>query len=282
MARVDQGNTLAAVVLQPGAKFQEDGYGLSTGTCVFKADRTASVGGTINRGSACPVGAYSYCKAHRFSVTFDALGVATYTVDYVGMNPSGFAVYTNPQITATQGLTSENVTSHPNFFELATTLGFTGTAIAGVGPSPGTKATPNYQPVTSGEGRTEYVGNNGATFEKKTGGKFLGFKVPNNSDFYGKSNYLAAQTSFTGHFYTTSSTVPRNYVDAVGKTSADGTFVSGFDLLPAYMGTSFTYDSKRQLLLSQVSVEDFGSLYKVNYEIRFNRDGYNASTYAPA
>jgi hypothetical protein len=48
------------------------------------------------------------------------------------------------------------------------------------------------------------------------------------------------------------------------------------------MGTSFTYDSKRQLLLSQVSVEDFGSLYKVNYEIRFNRDGYNASTYAPA
>lgn len=282
MARVDQGNNLVAVILQPGAKFQEDGYGLTTGTCVFKAAQTASVGSTINRGSTCPVPAYSYCKAHRFSVTFDTLGIATYTVDYVGMNPTAFPVYTNPQITATQGLTSENVTSHPNFFELAGTLGFTGTPIAGVGPSPGTKASPNYQPVTSGEGRTEYVGNNGATFEKKTGGKFLGFKVPNNSDFYGKSNYLAAQTSFTGHFYTTSSTVPRNYVNAVGKTSNDGTFVSGLDLLPAYMGSSFAYDSKNQLLLSQVSVEDFGSLYKVNYEIRFNRDGYNASVYAPA
>lgn len=282
MARVDTGNNLAGVILQPGAKFQEDGYGLTTGTCVFKCAQTASIGGTINRGSACPVAAYSYCKAHRFSVSLDALGVATYTVDYVGINPALGGVYTNPQITATQGLTSENITTHPNFFELAGSLGFSGTAIAGVGPSPGTKLNPNYQATSGGEGRTEYVGNNGATFEKKTGGKFLGFKKPNDSDFYGKSNYLAAQTSFAGHFYTTSSTVPRSYVNAVGKTSEDGTFVSGFDLLPAYMGSSFVYDSKRQLLLSQVNVEDFGSLYKVNYEIRYNRDGYNASVYAQA
>lgn len=280
MARIDTGDTLAGVILQPGAKFQEDGYGLTTGTCVFKAAQTASVGGTINRGSACPIAAYSYCKAHRFSVTLDALGIATYTVDYVGI--AGGQVYTNPQITATQGLTSENVTTHPNFFVLASSLGFTGAPIAGVGPSPGTIDDPNYQPVTDGSGRTEYTGNNGATFEKKTGGKFLGFKVPSADDFYGKSNYLAAQTSFAGHFYTTSSTVPRNYVDAVGKTSADGTFVSGFDLLPAYMGSAFVYDSKRQLLLSQVNVEDFGSLYKVNYEIRYNRDGYNKAVYAEA
>jgi len=280
MARKDTGDNLSGVILQPGAKFQEDGYGLTTGTCVFKCARTASIGGTINRGSDCPVPAYSYCKAHRFSVTFDALGIAVYTVEYVGIDNG--QVYTNPQITATQGLTSENVTTHPNFFELATSLGFTGAPIAGVGPSPGSIATPNYQPTTDGSGRTEYVGNNGATFEKKTGGKFLGFKVPSAKDFYGKSNYLAAQTSFSGHFYTTSSTVPRSYVDAVGKTSSDGTFVSGFDLLPAYMGSSFTYDSKRQLLLSQVNVEDFGSLYKVNYEIRFNRDGYIKTVYAQA
>lgn len=282
MARVDTGDNLSGAILQPGAKFQEDGYKLVTGTCVFKAAQTASVGEIINRGSACPIARYNYCKAHRFSVTLDALGVATYTVDYVGIDPAGGGVYSNPQITATQGLTSENVTTHPNFFVLASGLGFSGAPIAGVGPSPGTIATPNYQPTTDGSGRTEYTGNNGATFEKKTGGKFLGFKVPSAADFYGKSNYLAAQTSFSGHFYTTSSTVPRNYVDAVGKTSSDGTFVSGFDLLPAYMGSAFVYDSKRQLLLSQVNVEDFGSLYKVNYEIRFNRDGYNKAVYAEA
>jgi hypothetical protein len=46
------------------------------------------------------------------------------------------------------------------------------------------------------------------------------------------------------------------------------------------MGTSFTISGKNQLLLAQVSFEDFGLLYKVQYELRFNRDGYVASVYA--
>jgi hypothetical protein len=48
------------------------------------------------------------------------------------------------------------------------------------------------------------------------------------------------------------------------------------------MGTGFTYDSKNQLLLSQVNVEDYGLLYKVNYEIRYNRNGYAKAVYADA
>ena len=48
------------------------------------------------------------------------------------------------------------------------------------------------------------------------------------------------------------------------------------------MGTTFTVSGKNQLLLAQVNTEDFGSLFKVNYEIRYNREGYNASVYAPA
>ena len=68
--------------------------------------------------------------------------------------------------------------------------------------------------------------------------------------------------------------------NAVGKTSGTGTFASQ-QLVPAYMGTAFTISSKNQLLLAQVSFEDFGLLYKVQYELRFNREGYNASVYAP-
>jgi hypothetical protein len=280
MARVDQGNTLAAVVLQPGAKFQEDGYGLTTGTCVFKADRTASVGSTINRGSACPVGAYSYCKAHRFSVTFDALGVATYTVDYVGIDPAGGSVSTEPQITGSQGLTSEHITTHPNWAELYGAGGFTGTPIAGVGTG-GTIDVPKYAAV-SGTNPPEYEGNNGATFEAETGRKFLGFKKAKFKDFYGKTNYLAPQCSISGVFYTTSQTMVNNHRNAVGKTSGNGTFVSSKQLVPDYMGSTFTIGGKNQLLLAQVSFEDFGLLYKVQYELRFNREGYNASVYAPA
>ena len=50
------------------------------------------------------------------------------------------------------------------------------------------------------------------------------------------------------------------------------------------MGTSFVTGtgSRNQLLLAQVNVEDFGLLYKVNYEIRYNRDGYVAAVYPAA
>jgi hypothetical protein len=46
------------------------------------------------------------------------------------------------------------------------------------------------------------------------------------------------------------------------------------------MGSSFTVSGKNQLLLAQVNAEDYGSLYKVQYEIRYNREGYVASVYA--
>jgi hypothetical protein len=275
MARVSQGNNLSSVVLQPGSKFMEDGYGLVTGTCTFKADQTASVGSTINRGSSCPVSAYSYLKAHKFQVSLDALGVATYTVDYVGVDPAKGGVSTDPQITGSQGLTSEHITTHPNFFETAS--GFSGSPIAGVGT--GSLATPAYTAVPGANNQTEYQGNNGATFEAATGRKFLGFKKSEFKDFYGKTNYLAPQCSLSGVFYTTNSSLVNNHRNAVGKTSGNGTFASK-SLVPDYMGTSFTISGKNQLLLAQVSFEDFGLLYKVQYELRFNREGYVAAVYA--
>ena len=67
----------------------------------------------------------------------------------------------------------------------------------------------------------------------------------------------------------------------VGKTSGSNQFNS-IALLPSYAGATFLNGTLHQLLLAQVNCEDFGSLYKVNYEVRYNRDGYNASVYAPA
>ena len=255
-----------------------DGYGLVTGTCTFKADKTASIGSIINRGSACPISGYDFLKAHKYQYSLDALGVATYTVDYVGVDPGVGGASTEPQITGSQGLTSENITTHPNFFETASALGFSGSPIAGVGT--GSLATPAY-PAVAGTNPAEYQGNNGATFELATGRKFLGFKKPEFKDFYGKSNYLSPQCSISGVFYTINSTLVNNHRNAVGKTSGNGTFASK-SLVPDYMGTSFTISGKNQLLLAQVSFEDFGNLYKVQYELRFNREGYVASVYAAA
>lgn len=281
MARISQGNALTTALQQPGAKFQNDGYGLITGTITFKEDQGGS-SSFLARGSACPISGYSFCTLHKASAQFDTLGLQTYVCDYVGISVAGGAVsssLTNPQITGSQGLTTEHITAHPNFFELYTAGGFSGDPIAGVGT--GTIDAPAYTPA----GSNEFTGKNGSTFEKATGGKFLGFKVAKYKGLYGKTSYLAPQTSFSGHFYTTSTSNVTGMRDRVGKTSGTNTFNS-IKVIPDYVGTTFTVgtspDTKNQLLLAQVSFEDFGNLYKVSYEVRYNRDGYEKSVYANA
>ena len=277
MARISQGNALTSPLQQPGGKFADDGYGLITATVVWKSDQSASLGSVVNRGSTCPLAGASFCDAHKYSITYDNLGIATIIVDYVGIDPAvNSGARTNAQITTSQGLTTENITAHPNFFELAT--GFTGTPIAGVGT--GTISAPVYATKTDVT-PTEYEGNNGSRFAAANGNKFLGFKVAQYKTLYGKTNYLAPQTSFGGHFYTTTEATVQGMIARVGKTSGTNQFNS-IALLPSYAGTTFTVGGLNQLLLAQVNCEDFGSLYKVNYEVRFNRDGYNASVYAPA
>jgi hypothetical protein len=265
MARIDQGNALSTAMLQPGAKFQSDGYGLVTGTLVYKEDQSGS-SAFLARGQACPIAAFSFCKVHKANTSVDALGLATYTVDYVGIGSGGISSsLTKPQVGVSQGLTSEHISTHTNFFTASTGI---------AGPAPFTASTI----VT-----TEFKGLNGAHFEKATGGKFLGFKDPAAPLYYGKTNYLAPQTSFSGFFYTSTDGTPKALVELVGKTSGNGQFNS-IAMLPSYMGTSFVSGtgSRNQLLLAQVNVEDFGSLYKVNYEIRYNRDGYVAAVYPAA
>lgn len=275
MARIDQGNALSTAMLQPGAKFNTDGFGLVTGTLIFKEDTTGS-SPFLARGSACPISGFSFCKLHKAATSVDALGLSTYTVDYVGISSADgvSSSLTKTQITGSQGLTSENITAHPNFFELAS--GFSGSPIAGVGT--GTISAPVYA-TKSVTGGIEYEGNNGSRFQEQVGNKFLGFKVPANKGFYGKTNYLAPQTSFAGHFYTTDTSNVTGMRDRVGKTSGTNTF-NGIKAVPDYVGTTFVNGSKHQLLLAQVSFEDYASLYKVSFEVRFNREGYESAVYA--
>ena len=278
MARVDTGNNLATPLQQPGAKVAADGYGLLTVTATFKVDQSYDFDVLGGRYVACPIPQFAQCDAHKYNASFDSLGVATLSVDYVGIDLGvNSGLRTNPQVSGSQGLTSENITTHPNFFELYSAGGFTGTAIAGVGT--GSLATPAY-PAVAGV-NDQYAGNNGATFEAAIGQKFLGFRKPEFKDFYGKSNYLAPQTSFSGFFYTSQDSHVTGLIERVGKTSGTRSFNS-IDLLPSYMGSTFTIAGKNQLLLAQVNTEDFGSLFKVNYEIRYNREGYVASVYASA
>jgi hypothetical protein len=283
MARIDRGNALTTAMLQPGAKFNTDGFGLVTGTLVFKEDQS---GGSafLARGEACPITGFSFTKVHKSATSIDALGLATYTVDYVGISPADgvSSTLTKTQITGSQGLTSESITTHPNFFVLASSAGFSGNPIAGVGAvDGGTIDTPKYKATVNAANVTVYRGFNGSTFTNADGGPFMGFQVPKEKGYYGKSNYLAPQSSFAGHFYTSDVGNVTGMRDRVGKTSQYNTF-NGIKLVPDYVGTSFLNGTKHTLLLSQVSFEDYASLYKVSFEVRFNREGYEPSVYASA
>lgn len=293
MARQDYGNPLTAPVQQPGGKLSNDGYGLLTATVVWKAntDNDLSVG---NRGSTCPLNAA--LAAHKFGVTYDNLGLATITVDYIGIDPTvNGGVYTNPQVSAANGLTSENITANPNFFDDGGD-GYDG-VIAGrtytqspLGPLVEIKSPADYISIITGSTiikvnkKQSYIGANGACFEDVNGGRFIGFVDSNYKHLYGKTNYLAPQSSFSGHFYTTEASEVQNMVSYLGTTSRDNDWSSVLPpIIPAYAGTAWVSSaangSFNQLLLSQVNVEDYGLLYKVNYEVRFSLVGWSDKVY---
>lgn len=292
MARQDYGNNLAVPVLQAGGKLNNDGYGLLTATCVWKAntDNDLSVG---NRGSTCPIN--GNLSAHKFSVSYDALGMATITVDYIGIDPAvNGGVYTNPEVGAANGLTSESITTHPNFFQSSS--GFVG-LIAGtsyvqdpIGPLVEIKNPSEYIEVITGSTvaminkKQSYVGLNGACFESSNGGRFIGFVNPTYKYFYGKTNYLAPQSSFSGHFYASEPSKVQQAMNLLGTSSSTNNWFGNLpNIVPNYAGTSWIAASGfGQLLLSQVNVQDYGLLYKVNYEVRYNVEGWHSSVYRPA
>jgi hypothetical protein len=278
MALVKFGNALTSKFVQPGSTYETDGYGMLTAKAVYQLDQT--VGGTaIIGGQVHPL--YSDLFVHKFTLTRNALNVDEVSADYLGIM-SSVGNTTRPNVTASHGLTSEHITTHPNFFGPA--AGYS-TAIAGNGTVfTGSTIVPG-----------EWVGGVfGAHFKGNAinAGGFIGFKDSSTATkqyFYGKNQYLAPTTSFSGHVYTKDVGVVTGLRNAVGKTSSSNSF-AGTKLLPDHVGTSWTATVKGSvrptLMLSQVSFEDYcvtpgGTplIFKVNYELRFSREGYPEEVY---
>jgi hypothetical protein len=283
MALVKKGDSLAGKLLNPGGTYTTDGYGLITGTATFSVDKAAS-GSAVVGGQVHP--SYSDLFVHKYTLTKGPLEVDTIVAEYVGIDSTTTTGgLTNPNVTASNGLTSEHIVTHPNFFGPAT--GFT-TAIAGNGTT-FTTSTINSDEKVGGVFGAHFKGT--AT----NAGGFAGFKDSSTAEkqyFYGKNQYLAPTTSFSGTIYTTTSGNCATLRDRVGKTSTTNSF-GGIKLLPDHIGTSFTANVKGAarptIMLSQVNFEDYcvqssgtPKIFKINYEIRFNREGYPAEVYAGA
>jgi len=290
MAIVINGNTLTTALLQPGWTVTADGFGLNTSTTVFKIDTTFDLDAFVVKGNAHPDAAYSYLKLDKWKVSWDTLDIATLTVDYVGIDTAfNSGTRTNPNTSSANGLTSESITTHPNFFTAPG--GFTGGVIAGtsynqsdLGPLVEIKNPADYitQIINVNtviiSKKKSYIGNNGACFESSAGGRFIGFVNPAYPNFYGKTNYLARTTSYSGVMYTKLLTDVQAMLGLLN--SATSTYSWGiYNLLPAWAPVGVGSGGGKVNLLSQANVEEFGSLYKVMYEIRYSAVGWHPSVY---
>ena len=288
MALVSTGNVLATEMLQPGYTLTSDGFGLVTCSATYKVDWTASVAITA-RGTPFPVAGLTYLKAHKSSQSYDSLEYKTIKVDYVGIDPTiGGGVRTNANTSVANGLTAENITSHPNFFEAAP--GYGGSPLAGLpsdfgGMYPDSTLGPPVMVISQAPGPSfgkavpvpSSEGYNGACFETGMGGRFIGFVDPEVPDVYGKTQYLARTTTYSGVIYTTSVSDVQALYALLG--TATGTNAWGvFQLIPAW-GPTGTGDFGKQNLLSQINVEEYGTLYKVMYEIRYSKEGWPPDVY---
>jgi hypothetical protein len=290
MAIVITGDPLTTALLQPGWTVVADGFGLNTSTTVYKVDTTFDIDAFVVKGSAHPDPTYSYLKLDKWKISWDSLDIATLTVDYVGIDTAiNSGVRTNPNTSSANGLTTENLTTHPNFF-VADAL-FTTGPIAGVtyaqsdlGPLVEIKNPVDYiTQVILGKTviiskKQSYVGNNGACFESENGGRFIGFVDPAHPNFFGKTNYLTKTTTYSGTMYSTVLGDVQALLALLNSATATNSW-GIFALLPAWAPIGTGSGGGNVNLLSQVNVEEFGSLYKISYEVRYSKVGWHSSVY---
>ena len=291
MARVETGNDLTTALLQPGWTVVDDGFGLNTSTTVFKVDVSFDIDAFAVKGNAHPDPTYSYLKLDKWKISWDSLAVATLTIDYVGIDTAiNAGEYTQANTSSANGLTTENITTHPNFF--VADAAFTTGPIAGVvyaqselGPLVEIKSPADYiSQVVSGKTlivtKTQsWIGNNGACFEGEDGGRFIGFVDPTYPNFFGKSNYLTRTTSYSGVLYTTLLAEVQALLLLLNSATATNSWGASFVLLPAWAPIGVGSGGGNVNLLSQVNVEEFASLYKIMFEIRYSKVGWHPSVY---
>lgn len=290
MAIKINGDPLTTALLQPGWTVVADGFGLNTSTTVFKIDTTFEIDAFVTKGNDHPDPAYSYLKLDKWKVSWDALDIGTLTVDYVGIDTAiNTGTRTNPNTSSANGLTTENISTHPNFF--VSDANFTTGPIAGttytqsdLGPLVEIKDPADYIQQVLGNTtvlltkKQSFVGDNGACFESENGGRFIGFVDPDFPNFYGKTNYLARTTTYSGVMYSTQLTDVQALLlllNSATSTNSWGIFV----LLPAWAPVGVGSGGGNLNLLSQVNVEEFGSLFKIMYEIRYSKVGWDSSVY---
>jgi len=266
MAKISKGNALTTPVLQAGYSIDNDGYGLLTCKATYKCneDQAATA---IKRGDIFQPD--PRLKCHKVNVAYAALGVATISADYCGIEAGD---WTQPNISGSATLSTEPITSHPRFFKAG---GIAGPAPYTSTPSPDGTNAPAFAGLNG-----SIFGNDGVSPNRPLFKGFFGTFTDVERKLYKRTNYFSPTSSFNGILYTTKSDNVVAMRGFVGKTMSRRAPEGFRYLLPAYLGDNFeAADETPQLLIASVNFEDYGLLYKISYELRFNREGYPREVY---
>jgi hypothetical protein len=263
MARIEKGSSLRKPLLQPGYSIDNDGYGLLTCTATYKVDGDRKQ--DIARGTAFEPD--PRLKCHKTSINYGPLGVATITAQYCGIAAGD---WTEPNVSGSASLSTEPLTSHPNFFLPAAQHGIAGPSPYTACPSPDGTSTPAFKGLNG-----SIFANDGVDPNKPLFKGFFGTANSEEKKLYKRTAYLAPTSTFSGVLYTTKSENVVKMRSFVGKCIHNRAPQGFRFMLPAYFGDEFkAADEDPQLMISSVGFEDYGLLYKLTYELRFNGEGY--------
>ena len=251
MAYKNKGNSLTKPELQAGYTIENDGYGLLTSRLTYRVDQTRVESNAPKKGEPHPKD--SRLTAWKVMWTRDHNDFATIQADYIG-----FAIgdSTTPIVSGVGVTQQEAIDTHISF---ESSIG-------------GTPAAPI----------------NGCTFDGN--GKFTGFPHNALSKDAGTVNlkaYLSPTLGFSGIVYVKSFATVKTIVDAIGKTSKDGSF-AGLQLVYKkdnewVIGSpGGAVGNWHQLFLDSVNYEEFGLIYKISYTVRYFAYGFNPKVYSPS
>jgi hypothetical protein len=253
MAQVNKGNSLTSKKLQPGWTIEDDGFGLLTCRATYIASQDTEYGaagsGVIGkapkRGDTFENDPRLVC--HKASSSVNSNGLQVITAEYCGIATGS---RTSPEVNGRGATTTEPIARHPSFVKKI--------------------------------GGTKDAALNGAEF--KDTGEFTAFTDETNKK-YGLKSYYSPSFSINGHFYTSDLTVAKTLKDRQCTASIDGDWgcgnlLAGLSKIGASWGTWwYAADESPQLLLTSVSLEYYGNLLKVSYEILVAVDGLDTDVY---
>jgi hypothetical protein len=287
---IKYGDDLVAPVLQPGWTIEQDGFGMLQVSAKFKWAKS-EVGNfpeRFKRGDPFPESNYNNLCLFKASMSVEKGEVVTVTADYCGLANSGgydAAGHSDPQIMMTGASASESIQSHPNFITV-NCLNF-----GDVNPLAG------YPPTLGGFDSNLTTNPNRAAWTPKVAGsglvnncQFIGF-LPNQdiSDATpnikaGIKSYYKPQTTLRVLVYF------KDESEALDRASIVGFITDGsaYYLPEAYKALAlaespysgtFTYSEAwtdqihKSFLVTNASVERFGSLWKVTADLMLSGMG---------